>query len=335
MLNKTSFFSLITVALVSLAGIAGCGKSEAEGTKTLILAHAMHVTHPVTLGMDYMAERLEEISGGKMKMQVYPAGQLGDERSLLELVQLGAVAVTKVSGASLENIVPDIRVLSLPYLFEDDAHYRRVINGEVGKALLDSGIPYKLKGLAYYDAGFRSFYTAGKPLVTPEDMRGMKIRVQPSVMAIKLIRQLGGSPTPLSYGELYTAFQGGIVDGAENNPPSYYSSRHYEVTDYYIINEHTAVPDILIISTTVWDSLTSRQQQWLRQAVDESVAHQHELWTASELESMQVVTDAGVEVIYPDKEPFRQQVEPIYEMFRQQYPDLYNSWVNQIRNNRE
>src|SRR5690625_3467304 len=122
--------------------------SEADDTKTLILAHAMHVTHPVTLGMDYMAERLEEISGGKMVMNVYPAGQLGDERSLLELVQLGAVAVTKVSGASLENIVPDIRVLSLPYLFEDDAHYRRVINGEIGKALLDSGIPYKLKGLA-------------------------------------------------------------------------------------------------------------------------------------------------------------------------------------------
>src|SRR5690625_4192337 len=220
MLNKTSFFSLIIAATVTLGGLAGCSKSEADDTKTLILAHAMHVTHPVTLGMDYMAERLEEISGGKMVMNVYPAGQLGDERSLLELVQLGAVAVTKVSGASLENIVPDIRVLSLPYLFEDDAHYRRVINGEIGKALLDSGIPYKLKGLAYYDAGFRSFYTAGKPLHTPGDMRGMKIRVQPSVMAIGLIRQLGGSPTPISYGELYTAFQGGIVDGAENNPRS-------------------------------------------------------------------------------------------------------------------
>lgn len=326
---------MIIAATVTLGGLAGCSKSEADDTKTLILAHAMHVTHPVTLGMDYMAERLEEISGGKMVMNVYPAGQLGDERSLLELVQIGAVAVTKVSGASLENIVPDIRVLSLPYLFEDDAHYRRVINGEIGKALLDSGIPYKLKGLAYYDAGFRSFYTAGKPLHTPGDMRGMKFRVQPSVMAIGLIRQLGGSPTPISYGELYTAFQGGIVDGAENNPPSYYSSRHYEVTDYYIINEHTAVPDILIISTTVWESLTSRQQQWLRQAVEESVAYQHELWTASELESMQVVADAGVEVIYPDKEPFRQQVEPIYDRFRQKYPNLYDSWVTQIRNSRE
>lgn len=335
MLHKTSFFAFFIVVAAALLNLNGCNKSSQDEPKTLILAHAMHVTHPVSVGMDYMAERLEEISDGKMNLKMYPAAQLGDERTLLELVQIGTVAIAKVSGASLENIVPPVRVLSLPYLFEDDDHYREVINGEIGKALLASGIPYQLKGLAYYDAGWRSFYTVNRPVNTPDDMRGMKIRVQPSVMAIKLVRQLGGSPTPLAYGELYTAFQGGIVDGAENNPPSFFSSRHYEVTDYYTINEHTAVPDILIINPSVWDDLTDQQQHWLRQAVNESVAYQHELWNESEKESMQVVEEAGVEVIYPDKEPFRQRVQPIYELFRETYPDLYNDWVLKIRQNQE
>lgn len=335
MLHKTSAFSFLIVIAVALLSLNGCGRSAQDSSKTIILAHAMHTTHPVTLGMDYMAEQLEVISGGEMTMTIYPAAQLGDERSLLELVQIGAVAITKVSSASLENIVPPMRVLGLPYLFEGEEHYREIINGEIGQALLDSGIPYQLKGLAYYDAGWRSFYTVNRPVTTPEDMQGMKIRVQPSAMAIQLVRQLGGSPTPLSYGELYTAFQGGIVDGAENNPPSYFSSRHYEVTDYYIMNEHTAVPDLLVINSSVWESLSEQQQQWLRQAADESVAYQHELWTESEEESMQAVEEAGVEVLYPDKEPFRQKVEPIYELFREQHPGLYSDWVLRIRRNQE
>lgn len=166
--------------------------------------------------------------------------------------------------------------------------------------------------------------------MTPDDLRGMKIRVQPSVMAINLIRAYGGSATPLAYGELYTAFQGGIVDGAENNPPSFYSSRHYEVTDYYIINEHTAVPDFLVISTSLWESFSEQEQQWLQQAVDESVEHQKILWRDSVEESMEVVEAAGVEVIYPDKEPFRERVMPLYDRFRDSHPELYH-WVERIQ----
>lgn len=322
-------------AAVLLLFISGCSGTRQNEPRTLILAHAMHATHPVTLGMDYMTDRLEEISGGKMVIKTYPTGQLGNERSLLELTQIGAISMTKISGAVLENFVPPIRVFSLPYLFEDDEHYRRIVDGDIGKALLEAGTEYQLKGLAYYDAGWRSFYTKDRPITEPGDIRGMKIRVQPSGMAINLIRTLGGSPTPLAYGELYTAFQGGIVDGAENNPPSFYSSRHYEVTDYYIINEHTAVPDFLVINTTVWENLSGQQQQWLRQAVDESVVHQHQLWIDSVEESMQVVQEAGVEVVYPDKEPFRERVQPIYEGFRRDHPGLYEEWVQRIQQTNE
>jgi tripartite ATP-independent transporter DctP family solute receptor len=310
--------------------IYGCAARQQGDQKTIILAHAMHATHPVTLGMNYMADRLEEISDGRLVIKTYPTSQLGGERELLELVQIGTVGITKVSGAALENIVPAARVFSLPYLFRDEDHYRKVVDGEIGREILDAGSEYRLKGIAYYDAGFRSFYTINRPIMTPDDLRGLKIRVQPSVMAINLIRAYGGSATPLAYGELYTAFQGGIVDGAENNPPSFFSSRHYEVTNYYIINEHTAVPDFLVMNTALWESLTGQEQQWLQQAVDQSVAYQRVLWDKSVQESMDAVKAAGVDVIYPDKEPFRNRVMHIYDSFRASYPDLYQL-VERIR----
>ncbi len=323
--NNIPLRPLITIMILFFFILfSGCtNKQQQQHQKTIILAHAMHATHPVTLGMNYMAERLEEISEGRLAIKTYPTGQLGGERELLELIQIGTIGITKVSGAALENIVPTARVFSLPYLFRDEDHYRTVVDGEIGQEILDAGSSFRLKGIAYYDAGFRSFYTKDRPIMTPDDLRGMKIRVQPSVMAINLIRAYGGSATPLAYGELYTAFQGGIVDGAENNPPSFYSSRHYEVTNYYIINEHTAVPDFLVIGTPLWNSLSEQEQQWLQQAVDESVQYQRVLWDESVLESMDAVKAAGVEVIYPDKEPFRERVMHIYDTFRATYPDLY------------
>jgi tripartite ATP-independent transporter DctP family solute receptor len=327
-LCKLFFFFLLPAFFI----LKSCTSSDREGndSRTIILAHAMHATHPVTLGMNYMAERLEEVSNGQMQIKTYPTGQLGDERELLELVQIGIVGMTKISGAVLENIVPPVRVFSLPYLFRDQEHYRNVVDGDIGRELLEAGSDYQLKGIAYYEAGFRSFYTKDRPILAPDDLRGLKIRVQPSVMAMNLIRAYGGSATPLAYGELYTAFQGGIVDGAENNPPSFYSSRHYEVTDYYIINEHTAVPDFLVINTDLWESLTEQQREWLQQAVDESVEHQRLLWDESVEESIEAVQAAGVEVIYPDKEPFRERVIHIHESFRNEFPELYN-WVERIR----
>lgn len=320
-------------ALALLAGLVllpACSAGEPGGGKTLVLGHAMHVTHPVAVAMQFMADRLAELSDGRLTVKIYPASQLGGERELLELVQFGAIGLTKVSGAALENIVPPIRVFSLPYLFRDDEHLDRVLYGELGKELLATAEPYGLKALAYYDAGWRSFYTVDRPILTPDDLAGLKIRVQPSVMSISLIRHYGGSPTPLAYGELYTAFQNGVVDGAENNPPSFYTSRHYEVNRYYVLNEHTAIPDFFIIGTKAWERLDEVERGWLLQAVEESVARQRVLWRESVEESMRVVEEAGVEVIYPDKEPFRQRVQSIYEEVRRENPELY-AWVERIR----
>lgn len=329
-------FLRYAVAVAGIAGIIALGTACSsddepdEGNRTIVLAHAMHLTHPVSEAMASMAENVEEISGGELKVEIYPTGQLGNERELLELVQLGTIEMTKISGAVLENIVPPIQAFSVPYLFRDEEHMEKVLWGDLGDELLLEGEKYGLRGIGYYDAGQRSFYTKNAPIQTPDDLRGLKIRVQPSVMAINLVRNLGGSPTPLSYGELYTAFQGGIVDGAENNPPSFYTSRHYEVTDYYVLNEHTAVPDVLVIGTQVWNDLSDQEREWLQQAVDESIEYQRELWRESEEESFEVVQEAGIEVINPDKEPFRQRVQPIYEDIEQNNPDLHE-WVERIR----
>lgn len=287
-----------------------------ESGKTLKLAHTLDPAHPVHKAMVYMADRCKEISGGELKIQIYPSGQLGSEQQCVELLQIGSLAITKVSTAVMESFTDEFKVLGLPYIFKSKEHAFKVLDGEIGQELLRSSEPFRLRGLCFYDAGSRSFYTIDKPIRTPEDLDGMKIRVMKSIISMNLVKALGGSPTPISFGELYTALQSGVVDGAENNPPSFYTSRHYEVCKYYSLNEHSMVPDILIISKMIWDGLSEQEKAWIEQAAVESVEVQRKLWYESVKESLEIVKEAGVEIIYPDKEPFAEKVKDMYEMFR-------------------
>ncbi|MEM6321214.1 MAG: TRAP transporter substrate-binding protein [Bacteroidota bacterium] len=300
--------------LFTVCFLFSCG--EITSTKSLKLAHGLDVTHPVHQGMEYMAERLAEKSGGQLTMEIYPSQQLGTERQALELLQIGSLAMTKVSAAVLENFAPNTKVLSLPYIFRDRDHAYRVQDSEIGKKLLQQSEKYWLRGLTYFDAGQRSFYTKERMVKTPSDLDGMKIRVMESATAMNLVRSLGGAPTPISWGELYTALQQGIVDGAENNPPSFYTSRHYEICKYYSLNEHTAVPDILVIGTVAWNNLSPQEQEWLQAAADEATTFQRELWQESEAEALAAVQEAGVEVIRPDKSKFFEKTKGILEAYQ-------------------
>jgi len=275
-----------------------------SGTKYLKLAHGLDSSHPVHKGMVYMQEKLAEKSGGALQIEIYPSQQLGTERQALELLQIGSLAMTKVSGAVMESFAPRIKCLSLPYVFRDREHTYKVQDGKVGRDLLVQSEKFWLRGLGYFDAGQRSFYTKDKPINTPDDLVGMKIRVQESVMAMSLVKALGGAPTPISWGELYTALQQGVVDGAENNPPSFVSSRHYEICKYYSLNEHTAVPDLLVIGTVAWNNLTPQEQQWVQEAADEAVGYQRKIWVEAEQEALETVKAAGVTVSRPDKSVF-------------------------------
>ncbi|MEM6377146.1 MAG: TRAP transporter substrate-binding protein [Bacteroidota bacterium] len=298
---------------ICLLTLLGCG--EDSDTTVLKLAHGLDVQHPVHKGMEFMAERAAEKSNGQLKIEIYPSQQLGTERQCLELLQIGSLAMTKVSAAVMENFAPNIEVLSLPYIFKGREHAYNVLDGAVGKKLLIQSEAYRLRGLTYFDAGQRSFYSK-EPIRQPDDLSDKKIRVQESVTAMNLVRSLGGAPTPISFGELYTALQQGVVDGAENNPPSFYTSRHYEVCKYYSLNEHTAVPDILVVGTDVWNRLSPQEQEWLQAAADEAKDYQRKLWQEAEKEALDAVEAAGVEIIRPDKTLFAEQTKALFDDYK-------------------
>ncbi len=303
---------ILLLSLVFL--VLSCGKSEK--ITVVKLGHSLDQSHSVHQAMIYMNKILVEKSAGKMRVDIYPGGQLGNERELIELLQIGSLGMTKVSASPMESFVPEMKVFSLPYVFRSEDHLWRVLNSDIGKRLLHSGQDYFLRGMCYYDAGSRSFYTKEKPVNEPKDLEGLKVRVMKSKTATEMVQSLGGSATPISWGELYTALQQGVVDAAENNPPSFYLSRHYEVCKYYSLDEHTAIPDILLMSTKVWSKLSEQEQKWLQEAVDESVKYQRKLWKESSDHALKMVQEAGVEVIYPDKTNFQSCVQELKDSYK-------------------
>lgn len=317
-----------TLVLIILVGFTSCNQDKT--TKTITLSHGLDINHSVHKAMVKMGEVLDSISGGKIQLEIYPNQQLGTERESLELLQIGSLDMTKVSAAVMENFAPKMKVLGLPFLFRNRQHSFNVLDGPIGKELLDDGEQYWLKGLGYYDAGSRSFYTKDKPINKPGDLKGLKIRVQESATAMTMVTKLGGSPTPISWGELYTSLQQGVVDGAENNPPSFYLSRHYEVCKFYSLDEHTVLPDVLIMGTQTWNRLSDEEKKWVQVSVAQSVKYQRKLWALAEKEALDEVIKAGVEVIRPDKAPFSEKVASMYDQFKED-KDLYRL-IQEIKN---
>ncbi|NNF33249.1 MAG: TRAP transporter substrate-binding protein [Saprospiraceae bacterium] len=315
--------------VVLFAIISSCQKTD--GSKVLYLAHTLPQTHPVHKGIVEFQKALERKSKGTLKAKIFPDAQLGSEREVLELLQIGSVAATKVSAATLSNFVPEYHMFGIPYLFRDKQHMFEVLEGPIGKSVLEKGSKFWLRGLCYYDAGSRSFYTSEKAIRTPDDLKGLKIRVMNNQMAINMVNALGGSATPLSYGELYTAIQQGVVDGAENNPPSFVSSNHYEISKYYTLDQHSSVPDVLLIGTKYWEKLSDEEKKWVQEAADESAQAQKVFWNESVEESMKIAREAGVEVIIPEKSLFAEKSKSVVEEFIIEFPEMA-SIVNQIKN---
>jgi len=317
--KQYSYFFWVPVLVILLASC-----SDDTEVVELRLGHGLDVTHPVHAGMQYMADRVKELSEGEVVLTIYPNEQLGTERQTLELLQIGSLDLTKTSSSIMESFSPMFSIFGVPFLFENDEHMYEVQDGVIGQRILDSSRPARIVSLVYYDAGTRSFYTTNRPIHHPDDLRGMSIRVQESASAIRMVNTLGGSATPISWGELYTALQQGVVDGAENNPPSFFLSRHYEVARYFTLNEHTAQPDILLISDYAWENrLNEEQRAIVLQAARESVDYQRHLWKEASEAAINAVKEAGVEVIYPDREPFMQASQPLYDRLREFNPDLY------------
>lgn len=323
-MRKTLAICLLFLVVLS------CKKDENK--KVLYLAHTLPQTHPVHKGIVEFQKILNKKSNGELTIEIFPDAQLGSEREVLELLQIGSVAITKVSAATLSNFVPEYHVLGIPYLFRDKQHMFDVLEGPVGKSILEKGEKFWLRGLCYYDAGSRSFYTSNKAVRTPEDLKGLKIRVMNNQMAINMVNSLGGAATPMAYGELYTAIQQGVVDGAENNPPSFVSSNHYEISKYYTLDEHSSVPDVLLIGTKQWEKLSDQEKTWVQDAANESAQAQKQFWKASVDESMKIAREAGVEIIIPEKSLFAEKSKSVLEEFKKEHPELIQL-VKDIKSN--
>jgi tripartite ATP-independent transporter DctP family solute receptor len=304
----------------------------AADVRSIKLAHGLPVTHPVHRAMVSMSERVAERSEGRLRIDIHPGEQLGSERETLELLQIGSIGMTKVSASVLEGFVPVYAVLGLPYLFRDEAHRFAVLEGEIGRQILGEGASVGLRGLAYYDAGSRSFYSVERPILHPDDLGGLKIRTQESALAMEMVQALGGSATPIAWGELYSALQQGIIDGAENNPPSFHLSRHFEVCRYYALDEHTATPDVLLIGAALWDALGAFERSVLEEEAAASAQLQKRLWREATDEALTQVAAAGVEVLRPDKAAFAVRVADLHASYARR--SGFAEWIDAIRETR-
>ncbi|ABM02006.1 TRAP dicarboxylate transporter, DctP subunit [Psychromonas ingrahamii 37] len=301
----------ILTTVIGTALFIGLSASSIAAT-TLKLSHNHNRDHAVHKAMTAMATEVKAETKGEVIIRIYPDAQLGTQRESMELLQNGALDLVKSNAAELEAFSSDYSAFNLPYLFRDKQHFYNVQEGAVGEDILEASRSSGFIGLTYYDAGARSFY-AGKPINSPEDLKGLKVRVQPSPSAINMVTALGGNPTPLAYGELYTALQQGVVDAAENNIPSFSLSGHAEVSKFMTLDEHTMVPDVLVISTKAFDAMTPENQKIVKQAALHSSQLMKTLWAESETKERTKAEKMGVTFINPDKTPFMEAVQPIYQ----------------------
>jgi tripartite ATP-independent transporter DctP family solute receptor len=306
MRNTTRIAATLAAALIAAAAHARDFRS----------AEVHPADYPTTLAVQHMGKLVAERSSGRMGVKVYPSGALGTEKDNIEQLRLGALDMMRINVAPLNSVVPETIATGLPFVFRSVEHMRKVLDGPVGDEILKAMESQGLVGLAFYDSGARSFYTVKKPVRTLADMKGLKIRVIQSDLFVAMVEALGANPTPMPYGEVYTALKTGIVDAAENNWPSYESSRHFEAAKYYNLSEHSLAPEVLVFSKKVWDTLPPADQAILRQAAKDSVPYMRKLWDEREVKSRGVVEKAGIQTVkLANKKEFVDAMAPVYARF--------------------
>ena len=302
----------IAVILLNAVLLPAAGTRERERI-VLRAADDHELSYPTTQGLVRMGRLLEEWTGGRITVVVYPLAQLGSEWETIELTRQGVIDINRVNINPITQIVPELKALALPYIFRDADHMHRVVDGEIGLDLLKTLEEKELMGLAFYDSGQRSIYNSIRPGRSPADLKGLRIRVQKAEIMMDMIRALGAVPIPMSFEEVYTALQTGIIDGAENNYPSWVTKGHFETARFYSQNEHSLVPEIILFSKLSWDRITAEDHELILKAARESVPYQRALWKAMVEESIRKARSAGCEIIVDvDKGPFIQAMEPVY-----------------------
>lgn len=320
----------ITTTLAGLLASAAMVTAASACEITLRSSDTHPEGYPTVVAVQKMGEMLQERSGGRICVEVFHSAQLGQEKDTIEQTQLGVIDLNRVSLGPFNNIIEETKVFSLPYIFSGTDHMHKVVDGEIGDKILGEFQNHQLVGLAYYDGGSRSFYNSQKPITSIDDIEGMKFRVMQSDVFVDMVDALGGNATPLPYGEVYSSIQTGVIDGAENNWPSYESSGHFEVAGYYTLDQHLIVPEVLVMSQAAWNKLSAEDQALVRQAAKDSVPVMRDLWAAREMASEEKVRAAGVEVITDiDKKPFMDAMVPVYD--KHVTSDKLKALVSEIR----
>jgi tripartite ATP-independent transporter DctP family solute receptor len=316
----------VAVAAAALLPLAP-GQSQAQEWRGWNI-HA--ADYPNGRGMDRFGELVMQRTNNRIRMRTFHSAQLGQQDEAIQQMRLGTIDFANFNLSPFNNLAPSTNVVTLPFLFRDVAHSHAAIDGVAGAEIARDLEAIGIIALAWYDAGARSIYTT-RPVRTPADLRGMKIRVQTSDLWIDLMRALGANPTPLPFGEVFTSLQSGVIDGAENNWPSYESTRHFEVARFYTTTEHSNVPEVLAVSRQRWQRLNDAERNILRDAARESATLQRQLWAERETVSRQRVVAAGATVIeITDRSPWAALMAPVYEKYTGNNPRL-SGLVQQIR----
>lgn len=338
------FFRVISCVVVTVALLSGCSKNpsiisglsytaddnkQTEKPMVFRLAENQPEDYPTTLGDKEFAKLVSEMTKGRIEIEVYAGGKLGNEESVVEQIQFGAVDFARVSIAPLAEVEKFLEILMLPYLYRDREHMFKVLDGPIGENMLSKLIPDEFMGLAWYDAGARSFYNTKKEIKTPADMKDLKIRVQETTLMKDFVKSLGASPVAMAYGDVYSALQTGIVDGAENNWPSFESSGHYEIAKYLTINEHSRIPELLLASKISMNKLSEEDLKIIRNAAIEAALYERAEWLKREEVSKKKIESNGVKITYlSSNDEFKEKVKYLYDRYKKDYKDIIDQILN-------
>ncbi|WP_445504213.1 TRAP transporter substrate-binding protein [Microvirga sp. G4-2] len=304
-----------TLAAAAL-GLLTAFTGGAASAQTVLKSADVHPDgYPTVEAVKYFGSLLEKKTNGRYKVQVFHSSQLGGEKDTIEQTRFGVIDLNRINMGPFNNLIPETVVPSLPFIFRSVDHMRKTVDGPIGDEILKAFEPHGLVALAFYDSGARSFYNSKRPINTPADLKGMKVRVIQSDLFLDMVNALGANATPMPPGEVYSAIQTGVVDGAENNWPSYDSFRHAEVAKYYSLTEHSMSPEVLVMSKKTFDKLSPEDQKAVRESAKESVAKMRELWEEREKEAEKKIRAGGSQINTVDKQPFIDAMKPVYDKY--------------------
>ena len=327
-MNRRSLMQRAALGALVGFGMTFGGLAVAQDKMVLKSADVHPTGYPTVEAVENMGKTLEKETDGRLSVQMYPSMQLGGEKETLEQVQVGALAMTRVSVGVMGPIIDDLNVFNLPFVFRSVDHMHQVIDGPIGDALLEeiTNDPNAgLIGLAWMDAGTRSIYNAKKPVEKMEDLKGLKIRTMGNQMFVDMANAMGANGVAMGYDQLINGLQTGVVDGAENNYPSYATGQHYNYAPYYSTTEHLMIPEILVFSKKIWETLSKEDQELIRKAAKDAQQEERELWMAKEQESIEDMKKNGVTItqISPEeKKRFQDAMKPVWDKYGEKYAEL-------------